>query len=89
MIVLFLYLFTLVINLILNLLGLVTVLVEGPPNSGKTAIAARLAKDSCFPLVQICTPDDMVGFSESAKCLQIRKVRFKNMNCNFKIDFIS
>jgi vesicle-fusing ATPase len=55
-------------------LGLVTVLVEGPPNSGKTAIAAQLAKNSDFPFVKICTPEDMVGFSESAKCLQIRKV---------------
>lgn len=53
--------------------GLVTVLVEGPPNSGKTAIAAQLAKNSDFPFVKICTPEDMVGFSESAKCLQIRK----------------
>ena len=54
--------------------GLVSVLVEGPPNAGKTAIAAQLAKNSEFPFVKICSPDDMVGFSESAKCLQIRKV---------------
>nr|CAH0108085.1 unnamed protein product [Daphnia galeata] len=53
--------------------GLVSVLVEGPPNSGKTALAAQLAKNSDFPFIKICSPDDMVGFSESAKCLQIRK----------------
>lgn len=55
-------------------LGLVSVLVEGPPNAGKTALAAQLAKNSDFPFIKICSPDDMVGFSESAKCLQIRKV---------------
>uniref|UniRef100_A0A0P5LEC9 Vesicle-fusing ATPase n=1 Tax=Daphnia magna TaxID=35525 RepID=A0A0P5LEC9_9CRUS len=54
--------------------GLVSVLLEGPPNAGKTALAAQLAKNSDFPFIKICSPDDMVGFSESAKCLQIRKV---------------
>jgi len=48
--------------------------VEGPPNAGKSAIAAQLAKNSDFPFVKVCSPDDMVGFTESAKCLQIRKV---------------
>jgi len=54
--------------------GLVSVLIEGPPNSGKTALAAKLAKDSDFPFVKVCSPEDMVGFTETAKCLQIRKV---------------
>ncbi|GLV44463.1 comatose [Carabus blaptoides fortunei] len=54
--------------------GLVSVLLEGPPNGGKTALAAQLAKNSDFPFVKICSPEDMVGFTESAKCLQIRKV---------------
>ncbi|KAL5275179.1 NSF family protein [Megaselia abdita] len=54
--------------------GLVSVLIEGPPNSGKTALAAQLAKMSDYPFVKVCTPDDMVGFTESAKCLQIRKI---------------
>ncbi|XP_049804725.1 vesicle-fusing ATPase 1 [Schistocerca nitens] len=54
--------------------GLVSVLLEGPPNSGKTAIAAQLAKDSDFPFVKVCSPEEMVGYTESAKCLQIRKV---------------
>jgi vesicle-fusing ATPase len=56
-------------------LGLVSVLLEGPPNAGKTALAAQLAKNSEFPFIKICSPDDMVGFSESAKVLQIRKVK--------------
>lgn len=54
--------------------GLVSILLEGPPNSGKTALAAKMALMSDFPFVKICSPDDMVGFTESAKCLQIRKI---------------
>lgn len=55
-------------------LGLVSILLEGPPNAGKTALAAKLALLSDFPFIKICSPDDMVGFTESAKCLQIRKI---------------
>lgn len=54
--------------------GLVSVLLEGPPNAGKTALAAELAKRSDFPFVKVCSPEEMVGFTESAKCLTIRKV---------------
>ncbi|XP_069674509.1 vesicle-fusing ATPase 1 [Periplaneta americana] len=54
--------------------GLVSVLLEGPPNSGKTALAAQLAKNSDFPFVKVCSPEEMVGYTESAKCLHIRKV---------------
>nr|XP_036674446.1 vesicle-fusing ATPase 2-like isoform X1 [Drosophila suzukii] len=54
--------------------GLVSVLIEGAPNSGKSALAANLAKMSDFPFVKVCSPEDMVGFTESAKCLHIRKV---------------
>ncbi|XP_071050652.1 vesicle-fusing ATPase 1-like [Onthophagus taurus] len=54
--------------------GLVSVLIEGPPNSGKTALAAQLAKNSDFPFVKVCSPEEMVGYTETAKCLHIRKV---------------
>lgn len=57
--------------------GLVSVLLEGPPNSGKTALAAKIAKNSDFPFIKVCTPEDMVGFTEPAKCLSIRKVIYK------------
>ena len=52
----------------------VSILLEGPPEAGKTALAAKLALDSGFPFVKLCTPEDMVGFTEAAKCMQIRKV---------------
>lgn len=56
------------------ILGLVSILLEGPPNAGKTALAAKLALLSDFPFIKICSPDDMVGYTESAKCMQIRKI---------------
>ena len=43
--------------------GLVSILLEGAPNAGKTALAAQLAINSGFPFVKICSPEDMVRFS--------------------------
>lgn len=54
--------------------GLVSIMLEGAPNAGKTALAAQLALNSGFPFVKVCSPDDMVGFTESAKCMMIRKI---------------
>jgi len=54
--------------------GLVSILLEGAPNSGKSALAATLATKSEFPFVKVCSPEDMVGFTESAKCTMIRKI---------------
>jgi len=53
---------------------LVSILLEGAPNSGKSALAATLATKSGFPFVKVITPEDMVGFTESAKCTMIRKI---------------
>ncbi|XP_051928121.1 vesicle-fusing ATPase-like [Hippocampus zosterae] len=53
---------------------LVSVLLEGPPNSGKTALAAKIAEDSQFPFIKICSPDKMIGHSEIAKCQAIKKI---------------
>ncbi|CAH1249305.1 vesicle-fusing ATPase-like [Branchiostoma lanceolatum] len=53
---------------------LVSVLLEGPAMSGKTALAARIAESSEFPFIKICSPENMIGFSESAKCQAIKKV---------------
>jgi len=54
--------------------GLVSIMLEGAPNAGKSALAAQLALNSGFPFVKVCSPDDMVGFTESAKCMRIRKI---------------
>ncbi|KAM8836687.1 vesicle-fusing ATPase-like isoform 2-T4 [Spinachia spinachia] len=53
---------------------LVSVLLEGPPNSGKTALAAKISEDSQFPFIKICSPDTMIGHSELAKCQAIKKI---------------
>ena len=54
--------------------GLVSILLEGVPNAGKSALAAKLAQESGFPFMKICSPEDMVGYTESAKCTMIRKI---------------
>lgn len=53
---------------------LVTVLVEGPPNSGKTSLAAQIAKNSDFPFIKVISPENMIGFTEPAKCQAIKKM---------------
>lgn len=54
----------------------------GPPNCGKTALAATLALRSEFPFVKLCTPEDMVGYTETAKCQMIKKVSLSRLFCN-------
>lgn len=53
---------------------LVAVLLEGPPHSGKTALAAKISEDSQFPFIKICSPDKMIGHSEISKCQAIKKI---------------
>jgi vesicle-fusing ATPase len=53
---------------------LVSVLLEGPLGSGKTAIAAKLASTSGFPLVKLVSPDNTVGMNETVKSLFINRV---------------
>eukprot|EP00053_Salpingoeca_punica_P013358 m.120789 g.120789 ORF g.120789 m.120789 type:complete len:756 (+) comp16183_c2_seq1:69-2336(+) len=54
--------------------NLVSVLVEGPVQSGKTALAAHLAMLSEFPLVKMISPENMVGYSETAKLNAMHKI---------------
>uniref|UniRef100_A0A915MDW3 Vesicle-fusing ATPase n=2 Tax=Meloidogyne incognita group TaxID=654580 RepID=A0A915MDW3_MELJA len=54
--------------------GFVRALLAGPANSGKTYLAAHIAKKSEFPFIKVCSPEDMVGYTESAKCSQLRKI---------------
>ncbi|OBZ70486.1 Vesicular-fusion protein sec18 [Grifola frondosa] len=53
---------------------LVSILLHGPPGSGKTALAATIAQASQFPFMKLVSPDSMVGFSESQKVAAIAKV---------------
>lgn len=53
---------------------LVSVLLHGPPGSGKTALAATIAQASQYPFMKLVSPESMVGFSESQKVAAINKV---------------
>jgi vesicle-fusing ATPase len=53
---------------------LLSVLLYGPSGSGKTALAATLALKSEFPFIKLISPDQMLGYSEAAKCSHITKV---------------
>ena len=47
---------------------------SGDVGCGKTALAAHIARESYFPFVKVVTPENMIGFSESAKCQAIKKI---------------
>ncbi|RQM05400.1 hypothetical protein DH86_00001951 [Scytalidium sp. 3C] len=53
---------------------LLSVLLHGPPGSGKTALAAKIAKDSAFPFIKLVSAENMVGFNEMAKIQYLNKV---------------
>lgn len=53
---------------------LLSVLLEGGPGCGKTALAAHLALKSDYPYVRRIASEDYVGYSESAKVAAIQKV---------------
>jgi vesicle-fusing ATPase len=52
---------------------ILSVALHGPPGSGKTALAAKMAIDSGFPFIKLISPEDMVGFSEMQKVQQLDK----------------
>ncbi|KAF3935115.1 hypothetical protein ABW19_dt0209807 [Dactylella cylindrospora] len=53
---------------------LVSVLLHGPPGSGKTALAAKIAVDSGYPFIKLLSPESMVGMNEMGKVTHISKV---------------
>ena len=53
---------------------LMSVLLQGPQASGKSAIAAKVAVSSGFPFVRTISADEMIGLSESSKCQTIYQV---------------
>ncbi len=53
---------------------LFSVILHGPPGSGKTALAAKMAADSEYPFIKLLSPENMIGFNEGAKIEYMRKV---------------
>jgi vesicle-fusing ATPase len=56
-----------------NSTPVLSVALHGPPGSGKTALAAKMAIESGFPFIKMVSPEDMVGFSEMQKVQQLDK----------------
>jgi vesicle-fusing ATPase len=67
---------------------LMTVMLKGPPSSGKTAIAAKLAVDSGFPFVRLIAADEMIGYGDSSKCQTIHKAFMDSYKSPLSIIFI-
>lgn len=53
---------------------LVSVLLHGPPGSGKTAMAATIAQASQFPFIKLVSPESMIGMAPAQKIAAINKV---------------
>ncbi|CAB4256840.1 similar to Saccharomyces cerevisiae YBR080C SEC18 ATPase required for vesicular transport between ER and Golgi, the 'priming' step in homotypic vacuole fusion, autophagy, and protein secretion [Maudiozyma barnettii] len=50
---------------------LVSLLLHGPPGSGKTALSASIALKSEFPFIRMISPGELSGMSENAKIAYI------------------
>jgi vesicle-fusing ATPase len=53
---------------------LLSILLEGPTATGKTAIAAKLCSESAFPFIRMISADNMIGHGENQKCQALLRV---------------
>ncbi|KAL3774879.1 hypothetical protein ACHAW5_007297 [Stephanodiscus triporus] len=67
---------------------LMSVLLQGPPASGKTAMAAKVAVESGFPFVRMISADDMIGYSEMSKCQEIHRAFLDSYKSPLSLIFI-
>ena len=59
---------------ITSLVLIVCLFLLGAPETGKTALAVKIAQRSGYPFTKICTPENMIGYSEPAKVRAIKRV---------------
>mmetsp|Transcript_34129 Transcript_34129/g.45194 ORF Transcript_34129/g.45194 Transcript_34129/m.45194 type:complete len:418 (-) Transcript_34129:98-1351(-) len=67
---------------------LMSVLLQGPPAAGKTAVTAKVAVDSGYPFVRMISADEMIGYSEMSKCQTIHKVFLDSYKSPLSLIFI-
>jgi len=67
---------------------LMSVLLQGPVASGKTAVAAKVAVESGFPFVRMISADDMIGYPDTAKCQEIHKAFLDSYKSPLSLIFI-
>jgi vesicle-fusing ATPase len=67
---------------------LMSVLLQGPPASGKTALAAKIAVDSGFPFVRMISADEMIGYSDVSKSQMIHKAFMDSYKSPLSLIFI-
>ncbi len=67
---------------------LMSVLLEGPASTGKTAVAAQLCKNSDFPFIRMISADFMIGLSEAEKCSHLLKTFNDSYKSPLSIIFI-
>jgi vesicle-fusing ATPase len=65
-----------------------SVLLQGPQNSGKTAVAAKVAVDSGFPFVRMISADEMIGYSDTSKSQTIHKAFLDSYKSPLSLIFI-
>ncbi|KPI86717.1 putative vesicle-fusing ATPase putative N-ethylmaleimide-sensitive factor [Leptomonas seymouri] len=61
------------LNAVGKRLDLLSVLIDGSPGSGKSAISAYLAELADFPYVKVVSAEDMVGYGEMQRVNILRK----------------
>lgn len=57
-----------------DMLSIISVLIHGPPGSGKTALASSIALSSGFPFIRMISPKAMIGMTESNRIQYISNV---------------
>lgn len=57
-----------------NSTPLSSAILHGPRGSGTTALAARIALDSNYPFIKLCSPRNMIGLNETMKIEHIRRI---------------